>query len=196
MKTQYGWSPNCLFLSNPQARKHHNYGDSWHRDLNIKDGMTPDVAVPICAWSCCKGSCCWRCGRDVRSRGQRVQSLFAKKVDDSMKKGYCHISLSQCVRYVYVVYVYIYICNIWYTYTQYMIYEIWYMIYIYILYYIYIHYACTDQMPQDRHFHRNDMTTVTRAAATGNLHCSCRGFSRVVTRWIKLALMWFHGIFP
>ena len=102
------------------------------------------------------------------------------------------ISLSQCVRYVYVVYVYIYI------YMQYMIYiytiyDIW--LYIYILYYIYIHYACTDQMPQDRHFHRNDMTTVTRAAATGNLHCSCRGFSRVVTRWIKLALMWFHGIF-
>ena len=190
MKTQYGWSPNGLFLSNPQARKQHNYGDSWHRDLNIKDGMTPDVAVPICG-SCCKGSCCWRCGRDVRSRGQRVQSLFAKKVDDSMKKDYCHLSLSMCTLCICCVCIYIYIYAIY----DIHIHNIWYMIYIYILYYIYIHYACTDQMPQDRHFHRNDMTTVTRAAATGNLNCSCRGFSRVVTRWIKLALMWFHGIF-
>ena len=127
MKTQYGWSPNGLFLSNPQARKQHNYGDSWHRDLNIKDGMTPDVAVPICG-SCCKGSCCWRCGRDVRSRGQRVQSLFAKKVDDSMKKDYCHLSLSMCTLCICCVCIYIYaIYDI-------HIHNIWYMIYIYIYY--------------------------------------------------------------
>ena len=47
------------------------------------------------------------------------------------------ISLSLNVYAMYMLCMYIYICNIWYTYTQYMIYEIWYMIYIYIILYLY-----------------------------------------------------------